>query len=86
MKVIHRNNLPNKPPVILTVVAWLLMDRLATPPVVWGIVCTLLGIVWIGTTISILNQESVDIFEDKKKEDHGKSDSYTRSAGPGAGH
>lgn len=61
MRKIDRKNLPVRAPTLLTAVAWLLADRLNAPDLVWGIVCTLLGILWVGWAYAFHSEVEVDV-------------------------
>lgn len=65
MRKIDRKNIPTKLPGLTTLVAWLAMDYWHAAGWVWGVVLTLLGIVWIGAIVDICKSKSVDIFEGK---------------------
>lgn len=46
-KVVSGSNLPARFPITLTIAAWLLMDRLHSPGWVYGVVWTILAVLWI---------------------------------------
>ncbi len=64
-KIISRENLPMRSPVLGTAVVWLVLDRLAASSVVIAVVFTIVAIYWIGwfahlhfcNEIDILNGE-----------------------------
>lgn len=64
-KVISFKNLPSRFPVLSTIVFYLLLDKLNSPGWLWGVVGTVMGLVWIGAIIAIWTQKQVDIFEGK---------------------
>lgn len=47
MKVISAKYLPARPPLLMSFVWWLMLDRLKASDWVWGVVGTLGAIVWI---------------------------------------
>jgi hypothetical protein len=62
-KVIAFKSLPMRPPISLSILLWLLLDRLNAPVWVWSVVGTLLGIVWIISLHEVFTQELVDLKE-----------------------
>lgn len=62
-KVIARENLPTKMPVLLTAICWLLLDRLALPGWAQGVAWTLVGLLWTGAIIQISRESTVDLFK-----------------------
>jgi len=60
-KVIKRNNLPIRPPLTITLVMYLLLEHFNAPGWAWGIVGTILGILWIGGILDIFNEEDIDL-------------------------
>lgn len=58
-KVIAVKYLPVRPPIGWTIVAWLVLDRFGNNPTAWGIVGTLLVILWIAAIIAIFTQDMV---------------------------
>ena len=62
-KVIAGKNLPIRLPITLSILLWLLLDRLGAPSWVWGVVGTLLAIVWIVAIYAVFTQESVELKE-----------------------
>ena len=65
MKVIHSKNLPTRLPVTSTIAWYLLLDHFTAPGWVYGVVFTLLGIVWGASAFRLGFQSAVDIFEGK---------------------
>jgi hypothetical protein len=63
-KVISPKNL-SKSPLLLGAVLYLLLDRFNASGVMWGIVGTIFGIMFIAWVIDLYHTENVDIFEDK---------------------
>ena len=64
---IDRKNMPNRMPLILTLVSFLSMDHWGAPEWLYGMVGLLLIIFWISFFYSILTSESVDIFSNDEK-------------------
>lgn len=60
-KVIDRNELPARYPVVTTIVAFLALDYWKAPQWVWGAVGVLFLIIWIACIIAIYNQEEIEI-------------------------
>lgn len=63
MKVISRKNVPSYPPLLFTIVMWLLLDRVQAAGWVWGVVGTLVAIIWIGFIINVSKEDQTDIFK-----------------------
>lgn len=64
-KVISYKNLPARFPVLLSLVAWLMLDRLDPAGWVQGVVWTVIGILWIASFIGAYTQDLVDVFNGK---------------------
>lgn len=62
MKTIAYKNLPARPPLLLTAVTWLLLDRLDAPGWAWGIAITLLVLVWVAQIAGMIREDNVDLF------------------------
>lgn len=62
-KVIAFKSLPMRPPINLSILLWLLLDRLSAPVWVWSVLGTLLGIIWIVSLNLIFTQELVELKE-----------------------
>ena len=60
-RVIAMNQLPMRPPIIPTLVYWLVLDRLEAPGWVWGVVVTLTAAAWIVWIVDVLNRDDVEI-------------------------
>lgn len=63
MKVIKRNNLPKKLPVIGTLVMFLALDYWNAPQWLLGAMVILCVLIWCTTIISIIKDEEVDLFD-----------------------
>lgn len=61
--VIEAKNIARVPPVFSTITTWLLLDRLHASGIVWGIVGTLFGILWIVALVVFFQQKPVDLTE-----------------------
>lgn len=59
MKVIHPVNMPSKLPLWPTLLAWLWLDYLGWPTALTAVLCTLAGLVWLGTILAICTEERV---------------------------
>ena len=64
-KVIAQKNFSMRSPLMPTVVVWLLLDRFQAPGWVWGVVGTLVAILWIAFVAQAWTNEITDIFEQK---------------------
>lgn len=62
VKVVHHKNLPTKLPINITLIAWLMLDRLDAPQLAWGIVGTVLAFIWIVLVIAMFVEEKVNLF------------------------
>jgi hypothetical protein len=75
-KVVHRKNLPASLPIFPTMTFWLILDRLHAPQWLWGVIGTILVLVWILRVIAILHTEMVeldDIFDWTKERKRRKA-------------
>lgn len=61
-KVIHWRNLPSRPPLLLTVVGWLVLDKIQAPDWMWGVAWTLFGFIWMAWIVNLFNEKVTDIF------------------------
>lgn len=62
-KVIAGKNLPMRLPIGLSILLWLLLDRLGAPSWAWGCVGTMLAIIWAVSIYAVFTQESVELKE-----------------------
>jgi len=62
-KVINPAQLPARLPVMSTLVLWLTLDQTHAAGWVWGVVGTVLAVVWIGVTIDIYTRQVVNLKE-----------------------
>lgn len=62
-KVIHAKNLSMRSPLVATVAFWLALDYWHAPGWGWGVVGTIMGVLWIAWIVDCLNVEQKDIFE-----------------------
>jgi len=60
-KVINRKQLPTKLPLTSTLLAILMMDYYSAPQWVWGVVITLLSVLWVYCLYAIVTDEDVEI-------------------------
>lgn len=65
-KVISRKNLPDRPPLVATVTAWLAMDRIHPPGWLWGAVGAIFLVLWMLTFVGIYHQDEIEIFPEEK--------------------
>mgnify|MGYP001609613468 CR=1 FL=1 len=61
-KTIAYKNLPARPPILLTAVTWLGLDRVDAPGWAWGIAITLLVLIWIAQVVGMVKEVNVDLF------------------------
>jgi hypothetical protein len=61
MKVIRYKDLPVRPPLTLTAVVYLLLDRFHAPAAAWGALGVLLFLVWIACIASIIKQQECPV-------------------------
>ena len=67
MKVISYKQLPTRYPTHLTLTCWLLLDRLHADRLLYGIIGTLLVILWVICIYASWKEEQYNVkFEDKK--------------------
>lgn len=62
-KVIASKNLPMRPPLWTSLVAWLLLDRFQPPGWVWGAVGCLFAFAWIVYFCTLFVHESTELKE-----------------------
>ena len=63
-KVVSTGCLPAHLPVWPTITLWLLLERLHANPIVWGIVGTLMVMVWIGTLVQVFTQKEIELWKE----------------------
>lgn len=66
MKVISYKNMPVRLPVGGSCVLYLLLDRFQAPGWVWGVLGTLLAILWIVAVHKMFTQKQTELFEAEK--------------------
>lgn len=60
-KVFDRKQLPAHLPLLSTMVAYLMLDKFNAVGWVWGCVGTVYAILWLGSIISLLTEEPIDL-------------------------
>lgn len=60
-KVLSWKQLPAKPPFLFGMVCWLLLDRFSAAGWVWGVVGTLVGIMFIGWVYSLFTEDQIEL-------------------------
>ena len=65
--VIRQDNLPMRSPLLATLLAWLVMERLSSPEWVWGAIGLFLAIIWIVWFIDLFKTRPLDLIEPKRK-------------------
>ena len=65
-KVIKRDNLPTRLPVLFTLVVWLLLDRFDPDGWVHGAVWAVVVLLWVGSVVALVREQDVDIFGGRK--------------------
>ena len=63
--VVSWKNLPMRMPLMFTAVCYLLLDRLAAPGWVWGVVGTLVIAMWLTWIADVIQRDGVELFKDK---------------------
>lgn len=63
-RVVKRACLASKPPIMESLLFWLILDRFHAPGYAWGIVGTLVVLIWIGFVITLFSEDYRDPFED----------------------
>ena len=71
---ISRQNLPANPPTTFTLILLLGLDHFHAPGWMWGIVCTLLFVLWAAVLYTMSQCKEIDIF--KKDTDDYKTKSF----------
>jgi hypothetical protein len=66
-KVLHPRNLPTRPPLTVTAVVWLLLDRLHAPGYAVGAIWTFVGFLWVAFIVGLFNEEMVDMWPKERK-------------------
>lgn len=64
-KVVSWKSMPSRLPINMSVVVWLVLDRLKPPGWVWGACGAVLLIVWVASIISMCREEGTEIWPDK---------------------
>ena len=64
-KVVSPKNLPMRAPLTSTLVFWLVLDKLGAPGWVWGVLGTLLAVLWIAYFVDIFKREDIDILNNE---------------------
>ena len=62
-KVINPKNLPLRPPLIGTLVWWLVFDKLDVPGWGWGVMGTLLAVVWAVWVFEFFTRDLVNVLK-----------------------
>jgi hypothetical protein len=62
-KVVSNKNLPTRLPITLSIWVWLLLDRLKAASWVWGVVGTLVVILWAAAIFGIIHEDRTDLRE-----------------------
>lgn len=68
-KVISVKNFPARPPIYTTIIIWLVMDRLNASQLAYGIVGTLVFVLWVYSIYRWAHQKEVDLFENDQLKD-----------------
>ena len=61
LRYIKSTNLPPRINITAALVWWLVFDRLSAPPWLYGVVFTLIGIVYIAETVRFFSADAVDV-------------------------
>lgn len=65
VKVISNKNLQSRLPLLSTLVTILALDYWKAPEWLWGCLGLLFLLMWITSIVRLVNEESVDVFEEK---------------------
>jgi len=57
-------------PIFQTATIYLIMDKFNASPILWGVIGTIWGIVWLFCIAGIAYQEGVDVFKDNPPVDN----------------
>ncbi len=60
-RVIKRDNLPSKIPVFQMMTAYLMLDKFNATDWVWGVVGTIMAVVFIGNVVNFFKETEVDV-------------------------
>jgi len=60
---ITHSNMPTKFPVPITILVWLLLDRLQVSELMWGISYAVAAILWIAIIITFFTEDRKDVFD-----------------------
>jgi len=60
-RVVHGKNLPIRCPLVSTLVLWMVLDKVSAAGWVWGVVGTLVVVMWVEWLIDIFAIEHVEI-------------------------
>ena len=66
-RVIAFKNLPSRPPIVLTAVTWLLLDRFKAPGWMFGAAGVVMLLLSVAVVVGCSTEEKVDIFKDGQK-------------------
>jgi hypothetical protein len=67
VKVIKQANLAPRLPLTFTAVAYLLLDKFDAAGWIWGVLGTLIVVIWIASIVGIVKADFVDIWEEIAK-------------------
>jgi hypothetical protein len=62
-KVLSLNNLPTWPPVLHTLVIWLVLRQLNAPTGIWVTFYIIMAVIWFICIILMVIEEKVDLFD-----------------------
>jgi hypothetical protein len=67
-RTISPANLPMRPPLWITVMLWLLLDRVHASAFVWGVVGVLVLLAWIVWIYDMSTREDVDLLTNRRNQ------------------
>jgi hypothetical protein len=66
-RVISRKELPVKLPIFSTFMAWFFMDKYHAPGWIWGVVGTVMAILWFGAILVFVDEVDVSVVPKEEK-------------------
>ncbi len=59
-KVIAYKYLPTRFPISITLLTWLVLDRLHAPGIAQGVAWTLIGLFWIAAIVGVIQEDTAE--------------------------
>lgn len=67
-RVIAPRNLPSRAPLVLTLIAWLFLDRFRAPGWVWGATGAFLLLLWIVWCYDVATALRIDVLSNRSRD------------------